>query len=520
MSALSPLRPLQVKAMDMLKRSIASGSKRPVVQAPCGFGKTILGAHVVTGSLAKRNRVAFVVPMLNLIDQTFERFAANGIHPGDMGVMQGDHAWRRPHAPLQICSVQTLDRRGFPDSTFVVVDECHLRYKAIDRWMAERPSTLFIGLSATPWARGMGEHWDDLLVPTSIGELIELGWLSKFRVFAASHPDLSQVKTVAGDYHEGQLADVMSNKTLVADVVHNWLEKGEGRPTLCFAVDRAHSELLHSQFADCGVSAAYVDGDTPREERAAILAAYSAGEIKVICSVGTMTTGVDVPCRCLILARPTKSEMLFVQIIGRGLRTEPGKTDCLIFDHTDTHLRLGMVTDIHHARLRTAKSDAEEKERERSGAADKTPTPRECPQCHCLIPVKTPACPSCGFRPQRVSTVQCEDGELYEYGTAKPEAKAKAKPETAAERLAAQGKQAIYSQLLAMQGAKADGWVAHKYKGIFGVWPRGLASTKAEPTPELQIWIHSQNIKWAKGQARRGDAQGTQQDQGELARAA
>lgn len=500
MAELFSLRPRQAKALDMLRDSFRAGSRKTVIQAPCGFGKTIIGAHMIDGALRKRNRVGFCVPMISLIDQTFERFRANGISPGDMGVMQGNHPWRRPHAPIQICSIQTLASRGFPETAFNIVDECHIRFAALDRWMRGSPDKLFVGLSATPWARGMGEVWNDLVIPATIRELIDDGLLSPFRVFAASHPDLSGVKTVAGDYHEGQLAEIMGERKIVADVVANWLAKGEDRQTLCFAVDLAHAGKLAQEFTEAGVSSAYIDGQTERAERQAIMAAYSRGEIKVICSVGTMTTGVDVPCQCLILARPTKSEMLFVQIIGRGLRTEPGKRDCIIFDHTDTHLRLGMVTDIYHAELRTDARDREKAEREKTEPTEKTPLPRECSACGTLIPPATRACPTCGAVPMRHNTVEAADGELYEYGTERPPGDAaEARAMTALDRIKAQGKQDVYSQLVGMQGTRSDGWVAHKYRDIFGVWPRGLERKATAATVELKSYVHHMNIKFAKG---------------------
>ena len=132
--------------------------------------------------------------------------------------------------PVQICSAQTLARRGFPEVDVAVVDECHLRFDVIDRWMAERPEMIFVGLSATPWSVGMADHWSDLIVPTSISELIEVGKRSSFRVWAPSHPDLDGIATVAGDYHEGQLSERMSEPTLVADVVSTWLERGHDQP--------------------------------------------------------------------------------------------------------------------------------------------------------------------------------------------------------------------------------------------------------------------------------------------------
>ena len=267
MTELFPLRPLQVKALDELRRSLSSGRKRPIIQASTGFGKTILAAHIVAGALSKGNRVCFVVPALSLIDQSFEKFTENGIDAGDIGIIQADHPWRRPHAPIQIASVQTLARRGFPEVEFVVIDEVHFRFQAIDKWLDECPEKIFIGLSATPWSRGLGDRFDDLLVPATLAELIEQKWLSPFRVFAPAHPDLSGIKTVAGDYAEGQLSERMSDAKLVGDVVSTWLEKAKGLPTLVFAVDRAHAAVIHDRFQDAGIVSAYVDANTPREDR-------------------------------------------------------------------------------------------------------------------------------------------------------------------------------------------------------------------------------------------------------------
>jgi len=493
MTALLPLRPHQERAIDGVKASFRAGKRRPVISLPTGAGKTLIATHIIHGALTKGKRINFAVPMLNLVDQSFQRFMQNAVDPADIGVVQGDHDWRRPQARVQIVSVQTAARRGWPDADLIIVDECHLQFDAVNKYIADNPGKLFVGLSATPYSKGLGDHWDDLIIPTSIAELIEQGYLSKFRVFAPSHPDLSGVKIIGGDYHEGQLSERMSGAKIVADVVGTWLDKGDDQPTLCFAVDRGHAQALHDQFASVGVTSAYVDANTEREERKRIIDQFQAGEVKVICSIGTMTTGVDVDCRCIIMARPTKSEILFVQCIGRGLRTAPGKEVATILDHSDNHLRLGMVTDIHHDTLRTSKGDAERKEKRE--VERETPKPFECPKCTRLIPYKSLTCEGCGWVSRRPNKVTVQAGELRELGASGP----RLKREPAIARLAREGEQAIYSQLLGMQGTKKDGWVGFKFEKIFGhKRTRNLLREASEPSSALRSWVRAENIAWAR----------------------
>jgi len=115
--------------------------------------------------------------------------------------------------------------------------------------------------------------------------------------------------------------------------------------------------------------------------------------VKVVCNVGCLTIGIDWDARSIILARPTKSEMLFVQMVGRGLRMADGKTDCLILDHSDNHIRLGFVTDIHHDELDDGW------ERQKAIPKDREVLPKKCPKCAFLKPPKLLACPCCGFIP-------------------------------------------------------------------------------------------------------------------------
>lgn len=503
MTSLRPLRPHQVRALDLLRSSISSGRRRPMVQAPTGAGKTVLAAHIVAGAAAKRKRIAFCVPSLSLIDQTFDRFRENGIDAGEMGIVQADHPWRRPSAPVQICSAQTLARRELPDVDVIVIDEAHVRYAIYDRWMAEQPGKLFVGLSATPWSKGLGKHYDDLVRPTSLRELIDLGLLSKFRVFAPSAPDLSGVstrQTVNGlDYDERELEDACNRPKLVADVVETWLRRSAGLPTLCFAVGRLHARALHDRFTAEGVRAAYVDANTPREDRVAFGERLARRELDVVVNIGTLTTGVDWDVRALILARPTKSAQLFVQIIGRSLRTADGKTEAMILDHSDTHQRLGFVTDVedrHDAlddgRKRKA-TGSERKER-------KDPLPKCCPSCTALMPVLSRSCPACGYEMPVHANVEEIDGQLEEFAGYRTPSRRSDEP-SVKDQIRAMGKEAVYGQLKWVMADKRrkKGWVDHTYRDIFDVWPKGISeAAMSAPSPVLRSWLRHRDIAWAK----------------------
>jgi hypothetical protein len=169
--------------------------------------------------------------------------------------------------------------------------------------------------------------------------------------------------------------------------------------------------------------------------------------------------------------------MLFVQMVGRGLRTADGKKDLLIFDHSDTHQTLGFVTDIHHDELDSGKKT------EKTKPKTKEVLPKECAKCHFLKPPKVSVCPSCGFKPSPQSEVEHVDGELQEVS-----------------RSDKQTKQRWYSMLLgyARQHGKSDGWIAHSYRGKWSVWPRGLTDAPIAPDAEVLGYIRHRAIAYAK----------------------
>lgn len=500
---MAELRPYQADAIAELRSSLAAGKRRPVLMAPTGAGKTRIASEIISLARQKSKRVAFCVPALSLIDQTIQAFWREGIR--DVGVIQADHEMTDWSRPVQVCSVQTIHRRGYPQCDLVIVDECHKQFSALQKWShdPEWKETPFIGLSATPYARGMAKDWDDLIIVATTQELIEQGHLSPFRVFAPAHPDLGGVKITAGEYQLDQLSQTMMQRELVADVVETWIRIGDGRPTFVFAVDRAHAQTLQAQFQSAGVACGYQDANTTRQEREALKRKLLAKEIAVVTNCETLIMGVDVPeVSCVVVARPTRSVMLHVQMIGRGLRTSPGKTDALILDHSDNHSRLGFVTDIMATEL-----DAGDPLTKEAQAKRKAPEPAECPKCHCLRQKKNRVCPNCGYEVKQkslvgeshVTTIDGELGELRVKGGKKVSDK----------HIVLQGKEIPLGEFFGelksyakLHGYK-PGWAANKYRQAVGVWPNHWRNEPEMPvSAPVASWIKAMNIRWAKAKVR------------------
>lgn len=482
------LRPHQVRAIGMLFHALKTGCKRPMLQAPTGFGKTLTAAAIIQRGLSHGRRIIFTVPTIDLVEQAVRDFYAEGIR--DIGVIQADHHMTDASKPVQIASLQTLARREIPPANLVIIDEAHRTHKLIEDWMMrdEWIDVPFVGLSATPWKKGLGRLYDKLIIAATTADLIDAGFLSPFKVFAPSKPDLSRVKIERGDYREDQLSEVMSDRALVANVVQTWQQLGAGRPTLCFAVDRTHAKTLQIEFESAGISCGYVDGTMDRPERDEVRKKFESGAYKVVCNVGVLTTGVDWDVRCIILARPTKSEMLYVQIIGRGLRTADGKVDCLVLDHSTTTLNLGFVTDIHHDRLDDGVMDVAVKTEEKPREA---PKPSECPACNYVKAAGVKSCPQCGHVHMAVSKVESVEGELVDLSKEN-------RVTSWADKLHFMAQVKAYAK----QHGRAEGWIAHTYKAKFGVWPndRRLRGCVAAPSvsPEVASWIKSRDIRHAK----------------------
>ncbi|EET0018180.1 DEAD/DEAH box helicase [Escherichia coli] len=467
-----------------------------LMYAPTGSGKTGLAAFVTAGMVERGMRVMFVCPYTILLNQTAERFTEYGLPWEEISFVWRDHPNHDPERLIQIASADTLIRREFPDNIdLLIVDEAHMKRRALLEVIRDKDIRV-LGLSGTPFAAWMGKYYECLIKPTTIRELIQRGDLSDYEFFAPSMPDLAGVKTsntVFGrDYNEEQLASIMGSSDLVGDIVRNWLENGEDLPTICFCVNVAHANFVTREFLQAGIGAEVMTADTPHDERQDIIRRFEEGATKIIVNVGVLVAGFDSDVRCLIYARPTKSEIRWLQCIGRALRTASGKKRALIFDHSGTVHRLGFPEDIEYDEL-PGKNDGMKASAGGSEVkAEKLP--RECPKCHFMKPAGVHMCPKCGFRPLGGDDVATDrDRKLSRVNKGKRE-------------YSREEKQRWWSEIKGYQNYRnatgkplSDGWCAHTYKEKFGVWPKGFSNAPLQPSVEVCNFIRSKNIAYARG---------------------
>lgn len=497
----------QERALNMLRRDWKAYNSF-MVYAPTGSGKTGLAAFITEGFVSRGMRVLFVVPYTVLLSQTASRFTSYGLDADQIAFIwaEAEKCDIDPARQIQIASADTLIRREFPDNIdLLIIDEAHLRRRQIlevIKHLTEETHVKVIGLSGTPFAPFLGRYYQRLIKPTTISELIQRGDLSNYEFYAPTKPDLAGVKTstTAGygsDYNEQQLGEIMCGSDLVGDIVHNWLENGRDLPTVAFCVNVTHANFVTIQFNQAGINAEVMTADTPHDERQLIIHRFETGATKIIVSVGVLVAGFDSDVRCIIYARPTKSEIRWLQALGRGLRVAPGKESCLIFDHSGTVHRLGFPDTIEYDDLPDS-SDGMKEAAARAAEEREEKLPKECPECHYMKPAGVYVCPKCGFKPLVGADVETDTTrKIKKLGRGKP-APARAEKESW------WGQIKFYQRQRASMGSPvSDGWCAHTYRDKFGEWPNGLNSMPVDISPEVMNFIKHKQIAFAKGKQKR-----------------
>jgi DNA repair protein RadD len=392
------VREYQVRAVDALRQKIREGKRRIVLCSPTASGKSAMVAEVIKGAVAKGNPVLFWVHRRELVKQMHARMRREGIDAGL--IMAGKPT---SSSLLQIASIQSLVRREPPPARIVVIDEAHrVRGATHEMTLAKFPDAVVIGLTASPIRldqKGLGDVFDDMVVAATTKDLITQGYLADYSGFAYLTPDLSSVRSVAGDYDEAQLGEIYGNAQVIGDVVGRYLEHCRGQRAILFASTIENSKAFVAAFVAAGISAEHLDHRVPTNEREAIIDRVTSGATTVISNVGILGEGVhDLGLQVVILARPSRSLSFYLQAVGRGFAPKPDGSRLRIHDHASLVAMHGLPDEDRHWALTMSKQPK--------------PAPlHTCKRCFAIYD-KGSSCPLCGF----VAPVEERDGPEHVAG--------------------------------------------------------------------------------------------------------
>jgi len=490
-------RDYQLEALNRLSEGWGASHQKQILTMPTGSGKTATAVELIRLNVAQGRRCLFVVHLIELIPQTVRHLDALGIKAG---ILQGDNT-RNLDADCVVASIQTISSRGCPPGfMLVVIDECHVLHKAhielIRAHTNAAPDRLVIGLTATPLRPDLGRHFENMVTGASIRQLTDAGYLCKLRAYAPGRDDMERLlDTVAidykqGDYQSGELGRKLSTKKIVGDVVSTWIERAANRKTLVFACNVAHAETLRDSFIAEGIQAETISYRTDDAERRELIARFRAGDIQMLTSVDVLAIGFDVPdVECGIMARPTLSQIVYLQQAGRLLRSSPGKTDALLLDHAGNSLRFGLPIDFEPPALGEGDTRFSQKKLREHKA-------RNCANCEAVLPPSVPTCPECGHdQPMRKPRVEHLPGELVEVGK-----QSSALADGKAER------QRFYQMLKHIQKSRGykPGWVYAKFVEKYErIPPRHWRNLPAIPPDQSVLnWVRYSQIRWSRSQQR------------------
>jgi superfamily II DNA or RNA helicase len=347
-----PLRPYQRECLDSLRDAYRKGRRRVLVSLPTGTGKTVVFAQFPR-FFAMKKRLLVLAHREELIEQARQKLVAAAPEL-PVGV---ERAGQRASAEdrIVVASVPTLGRgdgkrlAGLERDDFylIVVDEAHHAvapsYRRIfdhfQLFVRESPRML-VGFTATPRRgdrRALGEVFEDIAYSRGLQEMIAGGWLCGVRGWRVrSSVSLDDVEVRHGDFVESQLARAVDVADRNALVVAAWRKLADARRTIVFCANVAHAQAVAAAFRDAGAAAEAVWGAMPPPDRRATLARLARGETSVVTNCNVLTEGFDEPSvSCVMMARPTRSRLLYAQMIGRGTRLHPGKPDLAVIDVVD-----------------------------------------------------------------------------------------------------------------------------------------------------------------------------------------
>jgi len=379
-----PMRDYQREDVEAVEAAWRRGLRRPAVVAATGLGKSVEIAHLIKrwqegehwpATPRGRRRALVLAHRTELVEQNAAKLRS--VAPGlRIGIVKAER--NETLADVISASVPTLAserrRRMLSNVGLVVVDEAHhataASYMSILRhYGCFNDGAVAAGYTATMTrgdASALGDVWQDVVATRDVAFGVANGWLVRPHCIhvRVDDLDLSKVKTSRGDYQANDLGDAIEHSLAPEAVVKAMREHAVGRPTILFAPLVRTAELFRDTLIAEGFSAAMVCGETPADERKKILDDFRAGKVQVLCNAMVFTEGTDLPlASCIVVARPTKSKGLFIQMVGRGLRPhrESGKVDCLVLDVVGASKRVGLTLPVELFGEQSAEREPDDK---------------------------------------------------------------------------------------------------------------------------------------------------------------
>lgn len=399
------LRDYQKRAIEDTYGWMQRNPGNPCIVAPTGSGKSWIVAGLCEDVMRSwpNTRIVILSHVKELLVQDAEKLllawpeAPLGIYSAGLG--------RKDVNTITIAGIQSVWKKAeeFGKVDLVIVDECHLinnegcgMYRTLlNEFKMANPHLRVLGLTATPYRLGQGmvtegedSLFDGLIESISIEELVERGYLARLRSkFTDRKLDVDGIRKRGGDFVEHELQARVDTEDDNAAIVAETIRRAEGRQSwLFFCTGVEHALHMRDELRRQGVAAETVTGDTPKEQRAWILDDFKAGRVRAVTNMNVLTTGFDHPdIDLIVMARPTLSPGLYLQMAGRGMRVKSGPyADCLVLDFAGNIARHGPVTDVRAPNAR---------EKRDSGEAPV----KECPECMEAVPAGSATCPCCGY---------------------------------------------------------------------------------------------------------------------------
>lgn len=388
----------QQALVEKTRQALSDGNQGVLIVSPPGSGKSVVIAEIARLTTLKHNRVLFFVHRKELVKQIKDSFIQQNVN-------------------LNYCAILTVGKvahrlKILPKPNLIIVDESHhsraKTYQKIFNYYSDVPR---LGFTGSPW-RMSGKGFEDIYSAMVEGPttkwLISHHKLAPFTLYGYQLGDKSKLKVGStGDYTNKSMDD-FSKSIIHGDIVKSWWKFAHGRQTIIYCHSTEFSKKVAQAFRNEGISAVHVDAKTPQKKRDQIMKDFKTAKISILCNVDLVSEGFNVPdCSCVVLLRPTKSLVIYLQQAMRAMRYQPDKK-AIIIDQVGNFERFGLPDQEREWTLKD-REKTPHRENTNEGIAIKT-----CPKCFAVIEASLTTCPICGhdFTPEIRELEQKREQEL------------------------------------------------------------------------------------------------------------